>query len=83
MQVAGLERAVGLVLPHPAPPIAIPADGCQSELSRAVRLALWGYKPAQPVTKVCDADVLAVCPAAGQKSDMFSLGGCAVLWGQG
>lgn len=40
-----------------------PAGACQTELSRGVRLALWGFKPGQPLTKACDADVQVCCRA--------------------
>lgn len=29
------------------------SDGCQTEMSRAVRMALWEYKPAQALTGLC------------------------------
>lgn len=38
------------------------AEQCQSEMSRAVRLALWDYKPGAALTTTCDADVEAQCP---------------------
>lgn len=31
--------------------------GCQDEMSRGVRLALWGFRLGQPLTQVCDSDV--------------------------
>lgn len=34
-------------------------DGCQSEVSRGARSALWAYKEGSPLTDVCDADVKA------------------------
>lgn len=34
------------------------AGGCQDELSRGVRRALWAFKLGAPLTKVCDSDVL-------------------------
>ena len=52
------------------------AGGCQDELSRGVRRALWAFKLGAPLTKVCDSDVLVsgrggvcgrfvgLCPAA-------------------
>ncbi|KAL4443753.1 hypothetical protein ABPG75_011490 [Micractinium tetrahymenae] len=39
------------------------SEGCQNELSRGVRTALWVYKEGSPLTKVCDADVKARCPS--------------------
>ncbi|KAG2435442.1 hypothetical protein HYH02_011942 [Chlamydomonas schloesseri] len=38
------------------------AEQCQSEMSRAVRLALWDYKPGAALTTACDADVEEQCP---------------------
>lgn len=32
------------------------------EMSRAVRLALWDYKPGSALTTACDKDVDTVCP---------------------
>ena len=36
------------------------ADGCQREMSRAVRMALWEYKKGAALTGWCDADVDAI-----------------------
>lgn len=41
---------------------AASGDFCQTEMSRAVRFALWDYQSDQPLTKECDADVDAFCP---------------------
>lgn len=38
------------------------ADQCQTEMSRAVRLALWDYKPGAALTASCDKDVANTCP---------------------
>lgn len=38
------------------------ADGCQSEMSRAVRFALWDYQQGAALTMVCDEDVDTFCP---------------------
>eukprot|EP00798_Chlamydomonas_sp_ICE-L_P000438 gene438-1836_t len=48
-------------------------DNCQSEMSRAVRLALWDFKEGAPLTTMCDADVQAKCPKDKGKN-MFSIG---------
>lgn len=32
--------------------------GCQDELSRGVRRALWAFKLGAPLTQVCDTDVM-------------------------
>jgi hypothetical protein len=37
------------------------AEGCQREMSRAVRLALWDFQKGAALTGVCDADVGSVC----------------------
>jgi hypothetical protein len=37
-------------------------DQCQTEMSRAVRLALWDYKPGAALTQACDDDVDSQCP---------------------
>lgn len=36
------------------------AEGCQREMSRAVRMALWEYKKGAALTGWCDADVDAI-----------------------
>ncbi len=36
------------------------AEGCQREMSRAVRMALWEYKKGAALTGWCDADVEAI-----------------------
>lgn len=36
---------------------------CQSEMSRAVRMAFWDFKLGAALTTACDEDVGAVCPA--------------------
>ena len=33
------------------------AGGCQDELARGVRQALWAYRAGAPLTRMCDADV--------------------------
>ncbi len=38
------------------------SEACQSEMSRAVRLALWDYKPGAALTGVCDNNVAEYCP---------------------
>ena len=38
------------------------SEGCQSEMSRAVRIALWDYKPGAGLTMACDSDVTSQCP---------------------
>lgn len=38
------------------------AESCQTEMSRAVRLALWDYKPGAALTTACDDDVDTHCP---------------------
>uniref|UniRef100_A0A7S0YM23 Golgi apparatus protein 1 n=1 Tax=Polytomella parva TaxID=51329 RepID=A0A7S0YM23_9CHLO len=40
-------------------------EDCQTEISRAVRMALWNYSPAAPLTAICDADVESFCPGQG------------------
>lgn len=35
-------------------------EGCQREMSRAVRMALWEYKKGAALTGWCDADVDAI-----------------------
>lgn len=41
------------------------AEQCQTEMSRAVRLALWDYTPGAALTMTCDDDVDAICPKVG------------------
>ena len=43
------------------------AEQCQTEMSRAVRLALWDYKPGAALTATCDKDVETQCPRVGVK----------------
>ncbi len=38
------------------------SEQCQAEMSRAVRLALWDYKPGAALTAACDTDVDTRCP---------------------
>ena len=37
------------------------AEDCQREMSRAVRMALWEFRPGAALTSICDADVEQVC----------------------
>jgi hypothetical protein len=48
----------------------------QVELSRAVRFALWDYKPEAALTAVCDADVQKHCPKGGKARNkgVFTIG---------
>ena len=52
------------------------SEPCQAEMSRAVRFALWDYKPSSGLTAVCDADVVAKCPkSAGKRANgVFTIG---------
>ena len=43
------------------------AEQCQSEMSRAVRIALWDYTPGAALTGMCDNDVNALCPKVGAR----------------
>jgi Golgi apparatus protein 1 len=52
-------------------------DQCQTEMSRAVRLALWDYKPGAALTAACDDDVDSQCPRVGLTGSC--LGVCRVL----
>ena len=38
------------------------SEPCQTEMSRAVRIALWDYKPGAGLTLACDQDVTNQCP---------------------
>eukprot|EP01025_Chloroclados_australasicus_P015793 TRINITY_DN17633_c0_g1_i1.p1 TRINITY_DN17633_c0_g1~~TRINITY_DN17633_c0_g1_i1.p1 ORF type:complete len:858 (-),score=130.26 TRINITY_DN17633_c0_g1_i1:623-3196(-) len=51
-------------------------DGCAREMSRAVRMALWTYKPNGAITGVCDADVNATCSAVAKnmRKKAFGIG---------
>lgn len=49
-------------------------DVCQTELSRAVRLALWDYRPGGALTGVCDADVGTMCKAVEKTRGVFGIG---------
>ncbi|KAK9816541.1 hypothetical protein WJX72_001742 [[Myrmecia] bisecta] len=40
------------------------SEGCQREMSRAVRMALWEYKKGGALTGMCDADVGSICGKA-------------------
>lgn len=37
-------------------------DGCQTEMSRSVRMALWDYRPNAALTVACDDAVVQFCP---------------------
>lgn len=52
------------------------ADTCQTEMSRAVRLALWDYKPGMAFTQACDVDVETQCPrgARSKSGTVFTIG---------
>ncbi|GLI60743.1 hypothetical protein VaNZ11_002971 [Volvox africanus] len=52
------------------------AEQCQTEMSRAVRLALWDYKPGAALTTACDADVEAQCPRGSRSRSgaVFTIG---------
>jgi len=51
-------------------------DACQTEMSRAVRFALWDYKSGAGLTAVCDDDVSSVCPSGASKraGGVFTIG---------
>jgi Golgi apparatus protein 1 len=49
---------------------------CQAEVGRALRMALWQYRPHAALTDVCDADVEAHCPAEGANVAVGSVGRC-------
>eukprot|EP00958_Prasinococcus_capsulatus_P008020 scaffold751_cov395-Prasinococcus_capsulatus_cf.AAC.27 len=42
------------------------SDGCQHELSRAVRMAIWQYHRGAPLTTDCDGDVVKYCLTSAQ-----------------
>eukprot|EP00879_Flechtneria_rotunda_P000602 GHRR01000712.1.p1 GENE.GHRR01000712.1~~GHRR01000712.1.p1 ORF type:complete len:883 (+),score=207.41 GHRR01000712.1:2504-5152(+) len=52
------------------------ADACQSEMSRAVRFALWDYQNGQALTAACDTDVDTFCPKGtkARPGGMFTIG---------
>lgn len=54
-------------------------EACQSEMSRAVRLALWDYKPGAAFTAACDADVDSQCPRVGACMGVCSF---VTAWGR-
>lgn len=49
---------------------------CQREVSRAVRMALWEYRPQLALTKPCDEDVQQYCKQAltGPKAGVWGIG---------
>eukprot|EP01025_Chloroclados_australasicus_P047088 TRINITY_DN5227_c0_g2_i3.p1 TRINITY_DN5227_c0_g2~~TRINITY_DN5227_c0_g2_i3.p1 ORF type:complete len:747 (-),score=90.56 TRINITY_DN5227_c0_g2_i3:695-2935(-) len=49
-------------------------EGCAREISRAVRMALWTYKPNGVITGVCDADVNATCANVADNSRKKAFG---------
>ncbi|GFH19709.1 uncharacterized protein HaLaN_16706 [Haematococcus lacustris] len=51
-------------------------DQCQTEMSRAVRLALWDYTPGAALTAACDNDVATQCPrgARSKAGAVFTIG---------
>lgn len=52
------------------------SEACQTQVSRAVRMALWEYKPGMALTGACDADVASICPKAGDSKQraVWSIG---------
>ena len=48
------------------------SEGCQSEMSRAVRIALWDYKPGAGLTMACDSDVTSQCPKVSRHATALS-----------
>lgn len=52
------------------------SEQCQTEMSRAVRLALWDYKAGAALTATCDSDVEKLCPkgARSKSGSMFTIG---------
>jgi golgi apparatus protein 1 len=61
-------RGKALVLKCLVRSFSLLSDTCQSEMSRAVRLALWDYKPSAPLTDMCDFDVGNRCPQVCETS---------------
>jgi Golgi apparatus protein 1 len=49
---------------------------CQAEVSRALRMALWQYRPNSALTDVCDADIAERCPDEGANVAVGSVGRC-------
>eukprot|EP00195_Chlamydomonas_chlamydogama_P004977 CAMPEP_0202901334 /NCGR_PEP_ID=MMETSP1392-20130828/14194_1 /ASSEMBLY_ACC=CAM_ASM_000868 /TAXON_ID=225041 /ORGANISM="Chlamydomonas chlamydogama, Strain SAG 11-48b" /LENGTH=885 /DNA_ID=CAMNT_0049587883 /DNA_START=46 /DNA_END=2703 /DNA_ORIENTATION=- len=51
-------------------------EQCQTEMSRAVRLALWDYKPGAALTAACDKDVDTNCPRGSRSKSgaVFTIG---------
>lgn len=52
------------------------SEACQTEMSRAVRIALWDYKPGAGLTMACDADVSTQCPRGSRSKSgaVFTIG---------
>ncbi|KAF5838865.1 hypothetical protein DUNSADRAFT_2034 [Dunaliella salina] len=52
------------------------ADSCQTEMSRAVRVALWDYRPGVAFTATCDKDIETLCPrkARSRSGGVFTIG---------
>lgn len=55
---------------------SLTAEACQTEMSRAVRFALWDYQNGQALTAVCDTDVDTFCPKGAKKraGALFTIG---------
>ena len=49
---------------------------CQAEVGRALRMALWQYRPGAALTDVCDADVASRCPDEHANVAVGSVGRC-------
>uniref|UniRef100_A0A061SDF6 Golgi apparatus protein 1 n=1 Tax=Tetraselmis sp. GSL018 TaxID=582737 RepID=A0A061SDF6_9CHLO len=49
-------------------------ESCQTEMSRAVRMALWAYSNGAHLTQACDEDVKKYCPTKGNTRGIFSIG---------
>lgn len=52
------------------------SEQCQTEMSRAVRLALWDYKAGAALTAACDNDVGKLCPKGSRSKTgaVFTIG---------
>ena len=49
---------------------------CQSEISRALRMALWQFRSGAALTEACDSDVEQFCAAEQQKKTVGAVGRC-------
>mmetsp|Transcript_18814 Transcript_18814/g.52452 ORF Transcript_18814/g.52452 Transcript_18814/m.52452 type:complete len:892 (-) Transcript_18814:83-2758(-) len=52
------------------------SQGCQGEVARAVRMAIWSFSPNKLLTKACDVSVASVCDSLPKTPKWGAVGQC-------